>query len=60
MTGSHVDIIVCPECNTEQRARVAHTVPFYTYLHTCENCGYVIMESDWDVVKGLPKQEREP
>jgi uncharacterized Zn finger protein len=52
-TPSHKDLIICPECSTTQEAIVLHTVPFYSYVHTCVKCGYVIMESEW-------KQNDEP
>lgn len=43
--------IKCPECGTIQDAIVEHTFPFSTYVHHCENCGYVIMESEWEEIK---------
>jgi hypothetical protein len=33
------------KCN----ATVIHTVPFFTYIHNCNNCHYVITESDWEL-----------
>lgn len=43
--------IKCPECGSIENAVEDHTtVPFSTYLHTCKNCGYVIMESEWNVI----------
>ena len=39
--------IKCPECNTIQNAEVELTIPFATYIHECEKCGYIIMESEW-------------
>lgn len=50
--NQHTDIIKCPECNKVQEATVEHTHPWYSYVHTCINCGYIIMESEWD---SLPK-----
>jgi len=44
----HKEKIKCPECNTVQTARIEHTIPWYTYIHKCTNCGYTIMESEWD------------
>lgn len=44
---SHREKILCPKCNGENDAEVIHTFPFYSYVHTCEYCGYVIMESEW-------------
>ena len=47
---SHNELIVCPECKYECNATVIHTVPFFTYIHDCHNCHYVITESDWELV----------
>jgi ribosomal protein L37AE/L43A len=46
---SHKEVIVCPGCDNECKATVIHTVPFFTYIHNCNNCDYVITESDWNV-----------
>lgn len=27
------------------------TAPFPTFLHSCNKCGYVIMESEWNVIE---------
>jgi len=43
--------IKCPECGQEQKAKVTKTFPFYTYIHNCKKCSYVITESDWDEIK---------
>jgi len=43
--------IKCPECNEFQNAKVIHSEPFYTYIHTCIKCEYIIMESEWNEVK---------
>lgn len=43
----HLEKIRCPECNCEQTAKVIHTVPWHSKVHECE-CGYIIMESDWN------------
>lgn len=47
---THEEIIQCPDCGSIEAAAVEHTVPFYSYVHTCR-CGYVITESDWDRVE---------
>ena len=39
--------IICPECGLIQYAKVEHTIPFSTYIHECEKCEYIIMESEW-------------
>lgn len=43
--------IKCSECETIQTAWVQITFPWNTYIHTCEKCSYVIMESEWEEVK---------
>jgi phage FluMu protein Com len=43
-------MVKCPSCDTVQPAIIEHTVPFYTYLHFCEKCDYVIMESEFDQI----------
>lgn len=43
--------IRCPQCRHTQNAQVRKTFPFYTYIHTCIFCKYVITESEWDEVK---------
>lgn len=47
----HHETIKCPECNRIQTAVVEHALPFDIYVHTCEKCGYVIMEREWEIVK---------
>lgn len=43
--------IECPECGSHEIAIVDYTTaPYPTYLHSCNKCGYVIMESEWEVV----------
>jgi len=43
--------IKCPQCGHVQDARVKKTLPFYTYIHICEKCNYVITESDFDEMR---------
>lgn len=44
--------IECPYCGSIELAMENHTTkPFSTYLHSCKNCGHVIMESEWERVK---------
>jgi len=45
--------IRCPECTRVQLAlvRFDDSMPAPLYVHTCEVCGYMIMESDWEQVK---------
>ena len=47
---SHEEQIKCPECGQIQTAVVLHTFPWWSYIHECEKCKYIIMESEWDVV----------
>lgn len=43
--------IECPECDSIEIVVEDYTMaPFPTFLHSCNKCGYVIMESDWEVV----------
>lgn len=48
---THKELIICPECQHQCNATVIHSVPFFTYIHHCEACNYVITESDWQEVK---------
>lgn len=50
LAKGYAETIKCPECNMVQKATVHATAPFFTYLHTCENCKHLIMESDWNKV----------
>ncbi len=46
--------IECPECGSIEIAIEDYTTaPFPTFLHSCNNCGYVIMESEWNVIEEL-------
>lgn len=47
---THHEIIKCTNCGSIETAEVEHTIPFYSYVHTCQ-CGYVITESDWHRVE---------
>lgn len=40
----------CPQCGQEQKAEVIRKEgdAFPIYIHECESCGYVIMESEWE------------
>jgi NMD protein affecting ribosome stability and mRNA decay len=49
-SDSHLERIICPMCDREQRAEVLHAFPFDVRVHTCNQCGYVIMESEWERV----------
>lgn len=39
--------IKCPECGTIQEAEVEQSIPWWIYIHECEKCKYIIMESEW-------------
>lgn len=45
----HEERIKCPECNHVQTAIVESVpgFPFAAYIHNCEKCEFIIMESDW-------------
>lgn len=45
--GWHAEKIICPECQLIQTAIVEHTFPWWSYVHNCFGCKYVIMESEW-------------
>jgi len=47
---THKETIRCPECGCVQMAEVEHTEPWYSYVHHCEKCGYIITESEWEIV----------
>jgi hypothetical protein len=47
----HTEEIRCPDCGYLQNAKVEHTVPWYSYVHQCTSCGYIIMESEWNKTK---------
>ncbi len=49
--NTHAETILCPNCGREQVAIVEHTQPWWTYIHNCD-CGYIIMESEWERVDG--------
>ncbi|WP_195654108.1 ASCH domain-containing protein [Bacteroides sp. 1001136B_160425_E2] len=43
--------IECPECGSIEMAVEDYTtVPFNTFIHSCNKCGYVIMESEWNKI----------
>tara|TARA_Y100000310_G_C20045853_1_gene518287 strand:- start:121 stop:300 length:180 start_codon:yes stop_codon:yes gene_type:complete len=44
----HYEKIKCPECDTVQEAKVIYTVLWNMYCHDCIQCGYTIMESEWN------------
>lgn len=48
---SYFEKIQCPECDKIQLAEVKESHPFTIYIHDCESCGYVITESDWNIVE---------
>jgi len=43
--------IKCPECGTVQDAIEEQSIPFWIYVHHCEKCKYIIMESEWERVQ---------
>lgn len=44
----HQEKIVCPSCGSIESAIVERTSPWWSYIHNCKNCGYTIMESEWE------------
>ena len=55
MSG-HLETIICPECGAKQAAEVQHSWPYWSYVHTCD-CGYVILESEWETVEPVSEEE---
>lgn len=53
---SHEETIICPECDRVQTAAAGLRpgAPFWDCVHTCEGCGYIIMESEWQPVYDDP------
>ena len=47
MKKKYKEKIICPECGQIQYAKVEDTIPFPTYIHKCEKCEYIILESEW-------------
>lgn len=43
--------IKCPECGCVQDACVMDGGVFPVYIHECNECSFIIMESEWDAVK---------
>ena len=50
------EAIWCPSCQHVQYANVTYTAgdPWPSYCHWCEQCDYIIMESEWNVVVEEP------
>lgn len=42
--------IECPNCHDCQLATIIESLPWWTYIHTCTSCNYLITESDWHTV----------
>lgn len=45
--------IQCPQCGKTCDAVIQwwDNFPFASYVHTCEYCGYIITESEFEVIK---------
>ena len=52
----HTEIIKCPQCGLIQPAIVEHTFPWFSYVHHCVRCKYIITESEWEIAE-FPKKE---
>lgn len=44
------EVIRCPACLHVQVAEAVKSWPWWMYVHDCSECGYTIMESEWEVV----------
>ncbi len=49
----HFEKIECPNCHSIELAKVEHTEPWWSYVHECKKCDYLIGESEWDKVEEL-------
>lgn len=47
----HTNLIECPECKRIQTAQIELTYPWFSYVHECTQCKYIIMESEWNKIK---------
>lgn len=47
----HKEQIICPNCGKVQEAIVEQKIPFWSYVHECKNCNYIITESEWNRVR---------
>lgn len=45
--NKRIEWIICPDCSMNQEAVVIPTIPSETRIHECEQCGYIITESEW-------------
>ena len=45
--------IICPECGSIEFATIEETIPFWSYVHFCTKCDYIIMESEWKPAKAI-------
>jgi hypothetical protein len=46
--------IICPECGAIELATVIkNELTWWTYIHRCSKCEYVIMESEWNTAKAI-------
>lgn len=55
MKQNKIEKIICPNCNTIQKAKIKLSFLFWPiYIHKCKHCKYIIMESEWQTVKKLP------
>lgn len=43
-------VIRCPKCDSVQKATINQSIPWWVYIHHCNYCKYIIMESEWDVI----------
>lgn len=45
-----IEIIICPNCGKLVRGEITtfDWFPFDGYYGYCENCGYIILESEWE------------
>lgn len=46
----HTNLIECPECKRIQKAQIELTYPWFSFVHKCTRCKYIIMESEWNKI----------
>ena len=51
--ANEIEKIVCPNCDAVQLAEVVlhEDDPCWVYVHHCANCGYIILESEWELAE---------
>ena len=61
---TRIDTIIYPQCGYIQEVELEEPEAYpywYSLVHDCVDCGYTIMESEWDTVREskYPKGEKQ-